>query len=275
MMRRSVYFVSDRTGITVDLLGRSLLTQFPDFNFVYHKYPFVETDEKIHTIAERIREAGIHDGAPALVFCSLVDPSMRDILVETGAHVIELYSTYSDILEHALGRPYARTKGRTHGMGDEHVYQRRMDAVNFTLNHDDGIKTSDLGRADLVLIGVSRCGKTPTCLYLAMQYHLRAANYPLTEEDLDKAYLPASLEPYRDQLYGLSISPERLSSIRQQRRSESRYASLEQCRYEVAKAEALYRRERIPYLQTTAVSVEEIATLIVHERGLASTKQLP
>ncbi len=267
-MKRSVFFVSDRTGITVEVLGRSLLTQFPELDFSYRKFPFAESEQQIHDIANEVRQAGIREGEPALVFCSLVDASMHDVLVQTGAHVIELYSTYAEVLERALGRPYARTKGRTHGMGDEKIYQHRMDALNFTLNHDDGLKTRHLERADIVLLGVSRCGKTPTSLYLAMQYHLLVANYPLIGEDLEAASLPACLMPYRDRLFGLSISPERLSRIRQQRRPDSRYASLEQCRHDVAKAEALYRNEHIPYLQTTTVSVEEIATWVLQEWGL-------
>lgn len=273
-MKRSVFFVSDRTGITVEGLGRSLLTQFPDFNFSYRKFPFVDTEQQIQVIAEEIRQAGIQEEEPVLVFCSLVDDSMRDTLARTGAHVIELYSTYAETLERALGRPYARTKGRTHGMGDEETYQQRMDAVNFTLNHDDGLKTQDLERADIVLLGVSRCGKTPTSLYLAMQYHLLVANYPLLDDDLDADHLPTCLESHRHLLFGLSISPERLSRIRQQRRPNSHYASLEQCRHEVARAEVLYRGEQISYLQTTAVSVEEIATLILQKRGLRPSRYL-
>ena len=273
-MKRSVFFVSDRTGITVEGLGRSLLTQFPDFSFTYRKFPFVDTEQQIRVIAEEIHQAGILEGEPALVFCSLVDVSMRDALARTGAHVIELYSTYAEILERALGRPYARTKGRTHGMGDEDAYQQRMDAVNFTLKHDDGLKTEDLERADIILLGVSRCGKTPTSLYLAMQYHLLVANYPLLDDDLETDHLPTCLESYRHLLFGLSINPERLNRIRQQRRPNSRYASLDQCRHEVARAEALYRGEQIAYLQTTAVSVEEIATRILQQRGLSPRRHL-
>ena len=274
MMKRSIFFVSDRTGITVEGLGRSLLTQFPDFHFIYRKYPFVDTEQQIQVIAEEVRQAGVREGEPALVFCSLVDDTMRHALAQTGAYVIELYSTYADTLQRALGRPYARTKGRTHGMGDEAAYQQRMDAVTFALNHDDGLKTQDLKRADIILLGVSRCGKTPTSLYLALQYHLLVANYPLLDDDLAADHLPTCLEPYRHLLFGLSISPERLSRIRQQRRSNSHYASLEQCRHEVARAEILYRGEQIPYLQTTSVSVEEIATLILHERGLRRSREL-
>ena len=273
-MKRSVFFISDRTGITVEGLGRSLLTQFPELKFSYRKFPFVDTEQQIQVIAEKVRLAGVKEGEPALVFCSLVDESMRDTLERTGAYVIELYATYAEILERALGRPYARTKGRTHGMGDEETYQKRIDAVNFTLSHDDGLKTRDLDRADIVLLGVSRSGKTPTSLYLAMQYHLLVANYPLLDDDLNADHLPSCLEPYRHLLFGLSINPERLSRIRQQRRPNSRYASLGQCRQEVARAESLYRGEQIAYLQTTAVSVEEIATLILHKLGLRPSRHL-
>ena len=266
-MKRTVFFVSDRTGISAETLGRTVLTQFPDQEFRFVTLPFIDTPERAASALARIRAAGEADGLPPLVFSTIVDPEQRLDVAPPEAHVVELFSTFLEPLEQILGVGATRAKGRMHGMGDADRYQRRIDAVNFTLAHDDGVKPRDLEAADVVLVGVSRTGKTPTCLYLAMQHNVRAANYPLTEEDLDSGRLPDLLLPVRPKLFGLSIDPEHLSRIRQQRRPDSRYASLGQCREEVRRVEALFRQESIPYLHTTAVSVEEIAMSILHENG--------
>lgn len=266
--KRSVFFVSDRTGITVETLGHTLLTQFPDVPFVFHPVPFVDSPEKLAAVEARIRTAAAEDGAPALVFSTTVDPVMVERLRATGAHVFELFSAFLGPLEEALGTHPQRASGRAHGMGDLETYHRRIAAVNYTLGHDDGVKVNDLQDADLVLLGVSRCGKTPTCLYLAMHFHLKAANYPLTPEDLERPRLPGFLAPCRERLFGLSIEPPQLHLIRQERRPGSRYASLAQCAYEVGRAEALFRDAGVDFLHTTTVSVEEIASSIVHRMGL-------
>ena len=122
----------------------------------------------------------------------------------------------------------------------------------------------------MILVGVSRCGKTPTSLYLAMQYAIKAANFPLIPEDFDRGQLPATLQPYRKKLFGLTIQPERLSEVRNERRPGSQYASLEQCRDEVAAAERMMRREGISWLSTTTKSIEEISTTIMEEVGLST-----
>ncbi len=267
-MKRRVFFVSDRTGITAEVVGRSLLTQFPDLHFEFIDQPFVDEPEKVSQVIEEIQAAGRQDGIQPLVFSTFVEPQLQTMLAGSGAHVIELFSTFLKPLEDALGTQATRALGRMHGMGDERSYYQRMEAVNFTLSHDDGIKTDDLDRADVVLLGVSRCGKTPTCIYLAMQYYVHAANYPLTDEDLEHSGLPTCLHSSRNKLFGLNISPERLSVIRSKRRPNSRYASLAQCRREVTWAEALYRQEGIPFIQTTSVSVEEIAIIIRHRLRL-------
>jgi hypothetical protein len=266
--KRSVFFVSDRTGITVETLGHTLLTQFPDVRFAYHSAPFVDTPAKLEALERRVCEAGESDGAPALVFSSTVDPVMTERLRATGAHVFELFSAFLGPLEEALGTHPQRASGRAHGMGDLESYHRRIAAVNYTLAHDDGVKVSDLEEADVVLLGVSRCGKTPTCLYLAMHFHLKAANYPLTPEDLERPHLPDFLGGRRERLFGLTIEPPQLHLIRQERRPGSTYASLAQCTREVSRAEALFRAAGVDFLHTTTVSVEEIASSIVHRMGL-------
>ncbi len=267
-MKRRVFFVSDRTGITAENLGRSLLTQFPDIEFITAKLPFIDSPQKARVAAAAIRLATEKDNESPLVFSTFVDYQLHDIVASGGARMFGLYTTYIGPLEETLGVPSVHAAGQTHGMGDQDRYYERLDAVNFTLAHDDGIKTDDLDQSDLILVGVSRCGKTPTCLYLAMHFYLKAANYPLTEDDLGHPGLPSCLEACRDKLYGLSITPEQLSLIRRKRRPEGRYALLEQCRHEVNLAESMFRREGIPFLQTTSVSIEEISTLVMRDLGL-------
>ncbi|MCP4041053.1 MAG: kinase/pyrophosphorylase [Gammaproteobacteria bacterium] len=269
-MKRNVFFISDRTAITAENLGHSLLTQFPGVEFQTTTIPFIDSQEKAVKAAATIRKTVVDDNKPPLVFSSFVDNNLHNIIASSGAKVFGLFSTYIGPLEEALGVHSVHAAGQTHGMGDLERYNQRLDAVNFSLAHDDGIKTNDLEQSDITLIGVSRCGKTPTCLYLAMHSHLKAANYPLTDDDLKHPGLPACLEHCRDKLFGLSITPEQLSLIRRKRRPGGNYASLEQCRHEIARAEALFHREGIPFLQTTSISIEEISTIILRDR-----KQFP
>jgi regulator of PEP synthase PpsR (kinase-PPPase family) len=158
--------------------------------------------------------------------------------------------------------------GRSHGIANSHDYFARMEAINFTQAHDDGAQTRDLPKAQVILVGVSRCGKTPTSLYLALQFGIRTANFPLTPDDFVERRLPDSILPFRDKLFGLTIHPDRLREIREERRPGSRYASLENCRFEVREAESMMESERIPVVDTTTKSIEEIATTILHRTGL-------
>lgn len=267
-MKRRVFFVSDRTGITVETLGQSLLTQFPGTEFLTRTLPFVKNQVAAQSAAEIIRGAREEDGVPPLVFSTLTDPAAQYIIANSNEHVFDLFGTFIEPLEDALGQESSHTAGRMHGVTDVTAYERRLSALNYTLSHDDGLLLRDLSESDVVLVGVSRCGKTPTCLYLAMHYSLKASNYPLTEDDFQRNSLPPALHNCRDRLYGLTIQPEQLSRIRHERRPQGVYATLPQCRAEVAQAEALFRGERIPFLDTTTVSIEEIAATIVRDRGL-------
>lgn len=267
-MKRRVFFVSDRTGITVETLGQSLLTQFPDTEFTTRTLPFVTNQLAAQNAAELIRRACEEDGVPPLVFSTLTDPATQYIIASSNEHVFDLFGTFIEPLEDALGQESSHTAGRMHGIRDVTVYERRLRALNFTLSHDDGLSPRDLHEADVVLLGVSRCGKTPTCLYLAMHYSLKAGNYPLTEDDFGSTRLPVVLQGCREKIYGLTIVPEQLSRIRHERRPQGSYSTLAQCRAEVAKAEAMFRTENIQFLDTTTVSIEEIAATIVRDRGL-------
>jgi [pyruvate, water dikinase]-phosphate phosphotransferase / [pyruvate, water dikinase] kinase len=266
--QRTVFFVSDRTGITAEMLGNSLLSQFETFEFQRRTIPFVDTPEKIADVVRRIDATGQADGKRPLVFSSIVDEAMSAQLGTVNALFLDLFQVFIAPLEAELAAKSSHAAGRSHGIANIHEYFARIEAINFAQAHDDGATTRDLGKAQVILVGVSRCGKTPTTLYLALQFGILAANFPLTPDDFADQQLPASVRPYKDKLFGLTIDPDRLQQIRQARRPDSKYAALENCRYEVREAEAMMQRERISSIDTTARSIEEIATTIVHQGGL-------
>ncbi|MEW6119866.1 MAG: pyruvate, water dikinase regulatory protein [Pseudomonadota bacterium] len=257
MNTRVAYCVSDHTGVTVEAVAKSVLSQFPAFEFSRIVLPFVDSTEKVHAAAQRI---GASPGA--LVFSTLTDPALRTILRDAGAPVFDAFDLIAPAVEAALGHPAVPGPGLTHGMAPD--YEARMEAVNFSLALDDGLQPQHLAQADLVLVGVSRVGKTPTALYLALQYGLAAANYPLTPDDLAHDVLPACLLDHLPRLRGLTLDPARLAAIREARYPGSRYASLAQCRSELAAASALFARHAVPVLDTTRMSVEEIAARLRH-----------
>jgi regulator of PEP synthase PpsR (kinase-PPPase family) len=266
--RRAVFFVSDRTGITAEVLGNSLLSQFDGIDFQRRTIPFVDTPEKIAEVVRTIDRTGADSGYRPLVFSSIVDEAMSAQLGQAKALFLDLFQVFIAPLEAELAAKSSHAAGRSHGIANSLDYFARMEAINFAQTHDDGAATRDLGKAQVILVGVSRCGKTPTTLYLALQFAVLAANFPLTPDDFADHKLPASILPYRDRLFGLTIDPERLQQIRQARRPGSRYAALDNCRYEVREAEELMQRERIATIDTTSRSIEEIATTILHRAGL-------
>jgi len=266
--KRTAYFISDRTGITAEMLGHSLLTQFDSIRFQEETLPFVDTGEKARDAVRRINERAATDGIRPIVISTLVNAEIAGIVGTANALFLDCFEIFVLPLEKELGISASHEIGLTHNVSDFVNYHHRMDSVNYTLSHDDGVSTRDLAEADVVLTGVSRSGKTPTCLYLAMQYGIRAANYPLIPEDFSHMQLPAQLRPLRKRLYGLTINPRRLQQIRNERRPGSKYATLANCEFEVREAEALMRQEGIPYLDATSKSVEELATTILQEAKL-------
>jgi [pyruvate, water dikinase]-phosphate phosphotransferase / [pyruvate, water dikinase] kinase len=267
---RTVFFISDRTGITAEMLGNSLLSQFEDFQFHRRTIPFVDSAEKIDAAIRQVNEASARESVSPIVFSSVVDEAASEaIRREAHALTLDLFQIFIAPLEAELQAKSSHTAGRSHGIANSNDYFARMDAINFTQMHDDGAATRDLAKAQVILVGVSRCGKTPTSLYLALQFGVRAANFPLTPDDFADHKLPGSILAHRARLFGLTINPERLHRIREERRPGSRYAALETCRHEVREAEELMHRERIPMLDTTAKSIEEIATTILHRAELA------
>ena len=263
--QRTVFFVSDGTGITAEMLGHSLLTQFEGIRFTQVVLPFVDTVEKATDCARQIETAKAQSEARPIVFCTLVDDAVRRVLRQTDALVLDFFESFLGPLEGEFSTPSSHAVGRSHGAASGQEYQERIEAVNFALAHDDGLGDRDLAQADVVLVGVSRSGKTPTCLYLALQFGVKAANCPLTPDDFERGVLPKPIEPLVSRLHGLTIAPERLSEIRNERRPGSRYASLENCRYEIEQAEKLMRHYGIRWLDSTTRSIEEIATKIMQD----------
>ena len=263
--RRTVFFVSDGTGITVEMLGHSLLTQFDGIEFDQMTVPFIDSVAKAEACVTRINEAVGQGNLRPVVFTTLVNAEIRETVRKADAFVLDFFESFLDPLEAEFGAKSTHTIGRSHSARDEKGYTHRIDAINFALAHDDGASSRDLDKADVILVGVSRSGKTPTSLYLSLQFGIRAANCPLIPEDFDRMSLPKTLDGYRHKLYGLSIAPERLREIRNERRPNSKYADLENCRYEVQQAEKLMQREGIRWANSTTKSIEEIATTIMQE----------
>ena len=264
---RPVFYVSDGTGITVETIGHSLLTQFAGFSFVTDRLSFVDDVSKAADAAERIRSAGQRHESRPIVIHSNVDPAISEVLAESGALMLDVFAPFIHPMEQELGTLRQSRVGQAHGLVNFEAYHRRINAMNYALTHDDGIAIN-YDEADLILVAVSRAGKTPTCVYLALHYGIRAANYPLTDEDLESDRLPPRLRAHRRKLFGLTIDPERLQQIRQERRPNSTYAKLETCKQEVAAAEAMFQMERIPTLSTTHTSIEEIASKVMSTLGL-------
>lgn len=267
-MKRYVFMLSDGTGITAETLGHSLITQFENIEFEKQTIPYIDSVQKAEAVVLRINDAFEERGIRPLVFMTLVNPEIRQHIKKANACVFDLFSTFIGPLETELLEKSSYTVGRTHGVADDKSYSHRIEAVDFALSHDDGIKTRGYDKADIILIGVSRCGKTPSCLYMALQYGILAANYPFTEDDLIGFKLPEVLRPYKQKLFGLTIDTQRLQQIRSERRPNSKYASAEQCRLEVTEVENMYQKEKIPYINSTKYSIEEIATKVLAAAGL-------
>jgi len=262
---RPIFYVSDGTGITAETIGHSVLTQFDGVRFETKRLPFVNNEVRARAAVVSIEKAQRKTGQRPVVVNTVIDPGLSSILAESGALMLDVFAPFIGPLEKELGCLRTSHVGRAHAITAD--YEARINATNYTLAHDDGFDVN-FSDAEVILVGVSRSGKTPTCLYLALQYGVRAANYPLIPEDMEGERLPARLMPYKANLHGLTIDPVRLSQIRSERRANSKYASLEQCKHEVSVVEQLFEREGIPYLSTTHTSIEEIASKVMQSLGM-------
>ena len=264
---RVVFFISDGTGITAETIGHSLLTQFNGMALESKRISFVDNAERAEAAAVAIRRAANESGTRPIVINTVVNQDLSAILAASGALMLDVFEPFIEPLERELGQKRQPRVGQAHALVDFESYEARMNATHFAMTHDDGVDL-DYNEADLILVGVSRSGKTPTCLYLGLHYGIKAANYPLVEDDLETDTLPKRLRPYRQKLFGLTITPERLQQIRQERKPNSKYATLEVCRREVAAAESMFRLENIPMLSTTHTSIEEISSKVLTQLGI-------
>lgn len=267
-VKRNAFIISDRTGVTAEALGHSLLSQFPNVEFNTEVLPFVDTREQAEKAVRLINAAGDGEDCRPIVFATLVDDEIRGVIANCDCEFFDLFATFVNPLEEVLGTQSSHKVGVFHGMANARGYAARIGAMNFALETDDGIATESYSNAQIVIIGVSRSGKTPTSLYLALQYGIYAANYPLTETELDTNKLPDVLERHRDKLFGLTIDPFRLQQVRQERYNRDSYASSRQCQYEIAQAEAIFRKAKIKFLNSTQLSVEELGAKIMQIAGL-------
>jgi len=259
---RIVFIVSDGTGITAENFSQSILAQF-EASFKHIRVPFVDSVDKAHDAVSSINQAATKYGVQPIVFTTLVNSELNAIVSNANGLILDMFQTFVAPLEAALGMKSTHAMNRLHHNADTEAYKNRIEAINYSLAHDDGQSNQNLAEADVILIGISRVGKTPTSLYLAMQYGLKAANYPLIPEDFERGQLPKDLVPFRQKIFGLMIDADRLSEIRNERRPGSNYAKLENCRYEINEATAMMKKQSIPWVLTTSKSIEEIATTVL------------
>ena len=259
---RIVFIVSDGTGITAENFSQSILAQF-EATFKHIRVPFVDSAEKAHDAVSSINQAASKYGVQPIVFTTLVNTELNKIVSNANGLILDMFQTFVAPLEQALGIKSTHAMNRLHHNADTEAYKNRIEAINYSLAHDDGQSNKNLAEADVILVGISRVGKTPTSLYLAMQYGMKAANYPLIPEDFERGQLPKDLIPHRSKIFGLMIDADRLSEIRNERRPGSNYAKLENCRYEINEATAMMKKESIPWVVTTSKSIEEIATTVL------------
>lgn len=268
-MKRTVFFVSESTGITAETLGQSLLSQFDSVDFEQVYMPYINTEARARALTQRMREAADRDGARPLVFSTMLDAGITAILQQGDCFHLELFEQFVEPLSAELGVSPSRKSGRSHAITKPSMYTKRIEAINFAMTNDDGMRPDNFRHADVVLVGVSRSGKTPTCLYLAIHYGLRAANHPLTEDDFEREALPPEVGEVKEKVFGLTIEARRLHLIREERRPGSDYASLARCRNDIRLAHEMLGRLGVPVLDTTSQSIEEISAQVL--RGLRNS----
>jgi regulator of PEP synthase PpsR (kinase-PPPase family) len=268
MTERTVFFLSDQTGVTAETLGHSLITQFDSHHYRQVTLPFIDSEDKAREAVRRIDEAGAEDSCRPIIFSTLVQPDLRKIVKEARGLHLDIFDVFLEPLEVELDQEPAHESGRAHGMSDINAYMKRIEATNFALANDDGGVSRNYEMADVILVGVSRSGKTPTCLYLALQYGVYAANYPLADDDFESGQLPEVLREHTDKVFGLTITPDRLRQIRKERRPMGSYSSAQQVRYEIRESEKLFKKYGIPFVDTTEFSIEEISSRILDSTGV-------
>lgn len=262
---RTVFFVSESTGITAETMGHSLLSQFPHLDFTYIQRPYINTQEKAHNLSKEISKVSQEQGFKPLVFATMPESDINKILDDSDCHYYEIFENFLDKIGHDLHTKPTRESGLSHGLVNEKTYDARIDALNYTLKHDDAMILKTLDKADVIIVGVSRSGKTPTSLYLALKYGIKAANYPITDTDFDKHDLPDALLQNREKLFATTIEAKRLHEIREKRRPSSQYSALQTCKSEIKKAQQLYNKYDLIPMDVTHQSIEELSAQIVRK----------
>ena len=265
---RHVFYLSDRTGKTAEAIGQSLLSQFGDYQFESKVYSFLDTIEKVKEAATIINQTSETNKEESIVFNTIVNSDHQKIIAETNSCVIDLFGEFISPLEQSLNTVSSYASGMAHEKFEFQEYNARIDAIDFTLSYDDGVRFSEYEKADIVLLGVSRSGKSPTCIYLAMNFSVKAANYPLSEEQLDSGKLPDSLINNLDKIVGLTISPKQLFEMRQKRRPGTEYSSFATCEKEIKQAKRLFEDYKIPFVESTSTSIEEISVQLLKLKEL-------
>ena len=267
-----VFFLSDSTGISAETMGNALLIQFPELRFERTLIPFITSVEEARRVVA-ILDVAMDGPVTPLAFTTAAVDEVRLELLTSRCPVIDFFDMHMTRVERILGVAGAREASRLHGVGDVKRYNARMAAVEYAIEHDDGQSLRALHKAQVILLAPSRCGKTPTTMYLALQHGVFVANYPLVDEDFEAAGLPRPVQDLEDRCFGLLTTPARLSEVRQERRPHSRYASLEQCSYELRRAKAMFAAHRIPTVDSSAKSVEEMSTVILQSMSVKTNQR--
>jgi regulator of PEP synthase PpsR (kinase-PPPase family) len=241
---KDIYYISDSTGIMATNLGQALICQFPEINFYEEKFPFILT-------VKQARKTKV-----------------REVFDSPEVEFFEAYGLFLERLETCLEAEAVREPGFARHANDM-AMTKRVEAIHYCLGHDDGTKESEYDEADIILLGVSRSGKTPVSVFLATQMGLKSANFPLTSEYLDQYRIPEQIRQNKDRAVALTTSPEQLHSAREKRYPNSKYSRIATCREELKQAEQIYVKNKIPIVSSAGKSIEETATQVMQELGIS------
>ncbi|WP_028582415.1 pyruvate, water dikinase regulatory protein [Desulfogranum japonicum] len=270
MQMKNVYYISGSTAILAEDMGRALLAQFSGFRFKEEKIPFIHTvaeaEEALNRILDQCKEE------KPLLFCTIMDQHTRDVFNHPDVLFFDIFLETLEKVETSLGVCALREPGYSRHFTMSKM-TKRVDAIHYSLEHDDGTKPKDYDIADLILVGVSRTGKTPVSIYLATHMELKAANFPLTADHLGKHELPKEIVKNKSRAIGLTASPRYLHEIREKRYHGSTYASLDTCTRELQQARQLYRRYDLKTLNVEGRSIEELAVQAVQLVGKGKTRR--
>jgi len=262
---KDVYYISDSTGILATNLGQALICQFPEVNFSGEKFPFIRTVEDAKkTLAYILSRSG---GRRPLIFSTIINSDVRKIFDSPEVEFFDAFGHFLDRLETCLETPALREPGFARHLDNVHM-AKRVEAIYFCLEHDDGRKVDEFDEADIILLGVSRAGKTPISVYLSTQMGLKSANFPLTSEYLTRYRIPDGIMQNRAKAVGLTTSAQLLNSVREKRYPGSNYAKLSTCIEEIHQAQRIFQKNKIPIISTAGKSIEEAATQVLRELSI-------